>query len=146
VTDFSWRVEQRMYGFPHAAGDELGRLAHGPAGPTLLAMEAALAAGYITTEGRVHVITGFLKASGHPSSSFNGTEWEGEIDFARYPGIFELARGNSPTQNHPEGGHYFFDPGGPEFEAGVRQAVWDFVTDGGGGAAPSGDLGPWSGG
>lgn len=135
-----------LYGFPRAAGPELDRLAAGPAGETVLAMEGALAAAYVATETRVHVITGALRASGHPSSTFDGELWEGEIDFARYPGIYELARGNSPTQNHPEGGHYFFDPGGPAFEAAVRQAVWDFVTDGGGGAAPAGDLGPWSGG
>lgn len=135
-----------LYGFPHAAGPELDRLAAGPVGGTMTAMEAALIAGYITTEARVHVITGHLRGSGHPSSSYDGEEWTGEIDFARYPGIYELARGNSPTENHPEGGHYFFDPGGPDFERGVRQAVWDFVTDGEGGPAPSGDLGPYSGG
>lgn len=135
-----------QYGFPNAAGPELDRLVKGPGGETVMAMESALAAGYIATEVRVHVITGFLKASGHPSSTFDGERWEGEIDFARYPGIFELARGNTPTLNHPEGGHYFFDPAGPEFEARVRQAVWDFVTGGTGGHAPSGDLGPWSGG
>jgi hypothetical protein len=135
-----------QYGFPHAAGPELDHLAGGPAGGTVLAMESALAAGFITTEARVHVITGYLKASGHPSSSFDGERWEGEIDFAGHPGIFELARGNEPTLNHPEGGHYFFDPGGPDFERAVRQAVWDFVTNGAGGHAPSGDLHPWSGG
>lgn len=139
-----WKVE--LYGFPRAAGPELDRLAKGPVGRTLAEMEAALAAGYLTTEQRVHVITGHLKASGHPTSSFDGEQWEGEMDFARYPGIFELARGNSPTANHPEGGHYFFDPGGPDFERGVREAVWGFVTGGAGGGAPSGDLGPWSGG
>jgi len=34
---------------------------------------------------------GYLKASGHPESHFDGEEWTGEIDFARHPGIFELA-------------------------------------------------------
>jgi len=143
----SFRIEgPEQYGFPHAAGPELDRLAAGPAGETVVAMESALMNGFIVTEARVHVITGFLKASGHPSSSFDGQQWEGEIDFARYPGIFELARGNMPTKNHPEGGHYFFEPGGPDFERGVRHAMWDFVTRGMGGAAPSGTLGPWSGG
>jgi hypothetical protein len=144
--DFSFRVTQELYGFPHAAGPELDRLIKGPAGSTLLEMESALASGYAITEVRVHVITGFLKASGHTASHFDGEEWEGEIDYARHPGIFELARGNSPTKYHPSGGHYFFDPGGPEFERRVRQAVWDFVTDDMGGQAPSGGLGPWSGG
>lgn len=139
-------IKVELYGFPHAAGPELDRLIKGPAGETVLAMEAALAAGYLTSEARAHVITGYLKASGHPSSNFDGELWTGEIDFARYPGIFELARGNSPTKNHPEGGHYFFDPGGPEFERAVRQAVWDWITDGNGGSAPSGGLHPWSGG
>lgn len=135
-----------LYGFPHAAGPELDRLAKGPVGETVLAMEAALSRGYIESVVRAHVITGYLKASGHAQSSFDGDVWEGEIDFARDPGIFELWRGNYPTDNHPEGGHYFFDPGGEDFERGVRQATWDFVTDGDGGDAPSGGLGPWSGG
>jgi hypothetical protein len=146
--DLSWRITQELYGFPHAAGPELDRLALGPVGATLLAMESALADAYITTEARVHVITGRLRASGHPSSTFDGEEWTGEIDFARYPGIYELARGPMYTRHHggPGDSHYFFDPGGPDFERAVRQAVWDFVTDGDGGAAPAGDLGPYSGG
>jgi hypothetical protein len=139
----SWSVD--LYG-PHGAGFELDRLARGPAGETTTAMESALMTGYALSEARVHVITGRLKASGHPSSEFDGATWDGQISFARYPGIFELARGDAPTANHPEGGHYFLDPGGPSFERGVRQAVWDWVTGGKGGPAPSGDLGPYSGG
>lgn len=134
-----------MYGYPHAAGPELDRLARGPAGETIAEMEAALVAGYVATEARVHRITGFLQASGHPTSSFDGDRWDGEIDYARHPGIFELARGDAPTAHHPEGGHYFFSESGPEFERRVRQAVWDFVT-GGGSDAPAGELGPYSGG
>jgi hypothetical protein len=142
----SWEVHTELYGFPHAAGPELDRLIKGPAGATLLEMEAALAAGALATEARVHIITGYLKGSGTTRSSASLDGWEGEIDYARHPGIFELWRNNWPTANHPSGGHYFFDPGGPDFERGVRQAVWDYVTDGSGGTAPSGDLGPWSGG
>lgn len=143
MTVFTTSVE--LYG-PHGAGFELDRLIKGPVGETVLKMEAALLEGYAASEARAHVITGALKASGHPQSTFDGVTWDGEIDFIADPGIFELARGNQPTANHPEGGHYFFDPGGPLFLRGVRQAVWDFVTDGLGGEAPSGDLGPWSGG
>lgn len=126
------------------AGLELARLAKGPV--TAVPMfEAALLDGYVTSEARVHVITGQLKASGHPSSEFDGTTWTGTISFARYPGIYELARGDSPTLNHPEGGHYFFDPGGREFERAVRQETWEWVT-GEDSPAPSGDLPPESGG
>lgn len=151
----SWEVDLELYGFPHAAGPELDRLAAGPAGVTVAEMEAALAAGYIMSEARAHVITGYLRASGSVHSSFDGEEWTGEIDFARYPGIYELARGLKRTRYHGGEGdsHYFFGDGhagdgggGPDFERAVRQAVWDFVTDGEGGAAPAGDLGPWSGG
>lgn len=131
----------------NGAGRELDRLSNGPIRTgTVLAMELALLSGYATSVGRVHVITGRLRASGHPTSTFDGEEWTGTISFARHPGIFELWRGNRPTRNHPEGRHYFFDPGGPAFERGVREAVWDFVTDGRGGPAPSEGLGPWSGG
>lgn len=142
----SWHINAEMYGFPHAAGPELDRLALGPVGETVARFDAALVSGYLTTESRVHVITGKLKTSGHPDSSFDGSTWRGEIDFDRYPGIYELARGNAPTMNHPEGMHYFFDPGGPDFLREVRQAVWDYITDHEGGPAPSEGLGPWSGG
>jgi hypothetical protein len=146
----SWQVNSELYGFPHAAGPELDRLIKGPAGETLLAMEAALALGAVLTEAHVHVITGYLKGSGITRSSAGIDDWEGEIDYSRYPGIYELARGHRATHNHPEGGHNFFgaytDGGGPQFERGVRQAVWDYVTDGSGGAAPAGGLAPRSGG
>lgn len=127
------------------AGDELDRLARGPGAETVGRMEGALLSGFATTEGRVHVISGYLKSTLHPSSSFSGGEWEGTISAARYPGIYELARGNRPSKFHPDGQHYFFSAG-PEFERQVRQAIWDWVTDDKGGPAPSGDLGWKSGG
>jgi hypothetical protein len=134
----------------NGAGDELDRLAAGPGPRTIAEMEAALLEGFTITEGKVHVITGYLKASGHPSSHRDPGTWTGEIAYDRHPGIFELARGHSATGNHPEGGHYFFgdppDGGGPHFERGVRQAFWDWVTDYKGGRAPSGGLPPESGG
>jgi hypothetical protein len=136
------RIEVDLNG----AGDELGRLAHGPGLETTGKMEAALLSGLMTTEARVHVITGQLKASLHPSSEFAGDTWTGTMSAARYPGIFELARGNRPTAHHPSGGHYFFGPGGQDFERAVREAVWDWVTDGEGGPAPSEGLSWKSGG
>lgn len=139
------RYEVNMYG-PRGAGFELDRLADGPGPGIIMAMEGALASGTLATEARAHVITGGLKASIHPESNFTGGEWEGTIKAARYPGIFELARDDMPTRHHPLGGHYFFDPGGPDFLRNVRQAVWDWVTGGDGGPAPPGNLGPYSGG
>jgi hypothetical protein len=125
------------------AGEELDRLARGPDARTITAMEMALMTGFTLAEARVHVITGALKASGHPQSSFDKFTWSGEMDFDRDPGIFELARGDSPTRYHPAPGlHYFFDPAGHFFEKWVRQAFWDWVTDYKGGEAPSGGL-PW---
>ena len=109
-------------------------------------METALLSGFATTEGRVHVISGYLKSTLHPSSSFSGDTWTGEMSAARYPGIYELARGNRPTKYHPDGQHYFFGPGGQDFERGVREAIWDWITDGKGGPAPSEGLGWKSGG
>lgn len=135
-----------MYGFPHAAGPELDRLAAGPGSETVMRMETALAEGTSITEARAHVITGYLKASVSSDSSFAIDIWTGTIKAARHPGIFELARGDSPTFNHPEGGHYFFDPGGPQFEHDVREAVWDWITGGTLDRAPIEGLGPWSGG
>ncbi len=128
------------------AGEELDRLAKGPGAKTIGEWEGALMAGFSVSEARAHVITGLLRASGHPTSSYDVTSWSGTINFDRYPGVFELARADSPTRYHPEGGHYFFDPGGPVFERAVRQGLWDWVTGGKGGVAPSGGLGPYSGG
>lgn len=135
-----------LYG-PHGAGWELDRLIKGPAGETVSRMEGSLAANAIATEVRTHVITGFLKSTIHATSDFTFAVWTGTIAGARYPGIFELARGDSPTKHHPYPGHHnFFGPYGPQFEQDVRQAVWDFVTDGDGGDAPAGDLPFFSGG
>lgn len=103
---------------------ELDRLAHGP---STADFESELLKGYMETEAHVHVITGKLKGGGHPSSSFGGDRWEGTIAFPRHPGIFELARGNTPTANHPEGEHYFFDPGGEHFTDGVKKVLQEFV-------------------
>lgn len=135
----------------NGAGEELDRLARGP-GPEIIArMEAALLECYMVTEGRTHVITGALRASGHPQSSWQQWVWSGQVNYARYPGIFELARGDSPTRHHPfPGDHYFYGPPGtgpgPVFERKVRQAFWDWVTDYKGGLAPDGGLDPRSGG
>jgi len=75
----------------------------------------------------VHVITGHLKAEGRPSSSFSGDVWEGTIAYPRRPGIFELARGNSPTLNHPEGGHGFFRSSYEETPDEYKDAVMGFL-------------------
>jgi hypothetical protein len=139
------RIDISMYGFPHAAGPELDRLEKGPVGDALMKMETALLAGYMTTAERAHIITGYLKSTVHPSSEFTGGTWTGTIAAARNPGIFELARGNRPTAHHA-GGHYFMGPGGQDFERAVREAVWEWITSGMGGPAPSEGLGWKSGG
>jgi hypothetical protein len=136
------RIEVDLNG----AGHELDRLMAGPGPGTIARLESALMTGYMTSLARVHVITGYLKSSLHPDSQFGGDSWTGTISAARYPGIFELARGNAPTRYHVEGGHYFFGPGGQDFEREVREAIWDWVTDDHGGPAPSEGLGWKSGG
>ncbi len=136
------RWEADIYHPPNGAGFELDRLLKGP---DIMRMEAALMAGFATSEGRVHVITGALKASMHPSSSLGPGDWEGTMSAARYPGIFELARGNRPSRYHHDS-HYFLGPGGETFEREVRETVWEWVTGGDGGPAPSEGLGWKSGG
>lgn len=106
---------------------ELDRLIQGP---DLGEFESAMLQGYLTTADRVHVITGFLKGSGNTSSKIESGSWEGTIGFARYPGIYELARGDSPTLNHPEGGHFLFDPGGELFTDLTKEALIAWVTGG----------------
>ena len=58
------RFEVDLYHPPNGAGFELGRLLKGPA---IMRMEAALMTGFAVSEGKVHVITGCLKSTLHPS-------------------------------------------------------------------------------
>jgi hypothetical protein len=107
---------------------EIDRLAHGPgADGTTFRLEGIMLQNFQQTQGDVHIITGYLKSSGHPSSSFDGEVWEGTIHYARRPGIFELARGNKPTLNHPEGGHYFFSSSYEETPQQYKDAVLGFL-------------------
>lgn len=135
------RWESDIYHPPNGAGFELDRLIRGP---DVARMEAALLAGFAASYGRAHVITGALRASMHPSSSLGAGDWEGTMSAARYPGIFELARGNRPSKYHADGQHYFLI-GGPPFEREVRETIWEWVT-GGETPAPSEGLGWKSGG
>ena len=68
-----------------AALHELDRLARGP---DIGDLEAILLTTFAESLAHVHVITGALKASGHPSSSYDGGTWIGTQSFARHPGIF----------------------------------------------------------
>jgi hypothetical protein len=107
---------------------ELDRLGSGPGhGGTTFRLEGIMLANFQETQQAVHVITGHLKAEGHPSSSFDGDKWEGTISYPRKPGIFELARGNRPTQNHPEGGHYFFESSYEETPQQYKDAITGFL-------------------
>ena len=105
----------------------LDRLARGPgSGEAVFRLEAILARSFAEVSDHVHVMTGGLKGSGHPSSEYDGTVWKGTLAFARHPGIFELALGNHPTLNHPEGQHYFFAPAYDIVEP-YKEAVLDFM-------------------
>jgi hypothetical protein len=79
--------------------------------PPYAELEAVFAATFVITEARVHVETGALKASGHPTSEVGDDTWTGTLNYDRYPGIYELARG--PVKTKTTGGtgtHFFFDP------------------------------------
>lgn len=91
-----------------AVGAELERLQH----PPVVHLESVLATTFAVTEARVHVETGKLKGSGHPSSAYAGDVWTGTLSYDRDPGIFELARGPKKTRHHGGIGdsHFFFDP------------------------------------
>jgi hypothetical protein len=106
---------------------ELDRLIEGP---DLGAFEEAMSAGLAASFEKVHVLTGHLKTTGRGITELGEGSWEGTMAFARHPGIFELARGDHPTRNHPEGGHFFFDPGGEEYLEAVKRALIAYVTDG----------------
>lgn len=80
--------------------------------PPFRELEGVLAATFAITEARVHVLTGGLLASGHPTSARAGDIWEGTLHYDRDPGIYELARGPMRTRFHggPGDSHFFFDP------------------------------------
>lgn len=102
-TSFSVRIEVDLGRIPR----ELERLEH----PPVIELEGVLATTFSITQGRVHVITGKLKASGRPSSTYVEDVWEGTLSYDRIPGIFELARGPKPSEHHhPPDTHFFFDP------------------------------------
>lgn len=106
---------------------EIERLARGPgADGSTFHLERVFLEGFTRTQERVHVITGHLKASGHPETSLDSDVWSGTVHYARHPGIFELARKNKPTLNHPEGEHGFYDP---MYETGdqFKEAVLRFL-------------------
>lgn len=113
-------------------GEVMAQLSQLAAGPDTAGFEAAMLQGFMATSEHVHVITGGLKASGHTSSEYQADVWTGTIAFARHPGIFELARKNTPTANHPEGGHDFFnepDSGGHQFVDLVKQHIEDWLEE-----------------
>lgn len=79
-------------------------------------------------DAHVHVESERLKLSGrHPTHVYDDI-WTGEITYYRKPGIFELARGDSPSRNHPEGGHYFFEAAEPFMNA-IEEIVNDAIDD-----------------
>lgn len=103
---------------------QFGAVGKGPTWKDTARFEATFAESYAAVADAVHVITGKLKGSGVPMTGYDGDTWWGEIEYARNPGIFELARGDVPTQNHPEGGHGFFDrvtPFIPRYEQNVDE-------------------------
>jgi len=48
---------------------------------TILALEQALASGFIATQAHTHVITSSLKFSGTTTSHFDGDTWEGTVEY-----------------------------------------------------------------
>lgn len=98
----------------------------------LTGFEKTLQSAYRATRLATHVETGGLRRSVRPSSHFDGDEWSGEVTAARYPGIFELARGQTPTKNRPAPtDHFFFnavEPFIPEFSDNV-DAVFRAIFD-----------------
>jgi hypothetical protein len=108
--------------------EQFGSLAKPPGFKAIGRFEKEFALCYAAVQDGVHEITGYLKSSGVPRTHYDGNTWEGEIEFDAHPGIFELWRGNTPTANHPEGGHGFFDKVEP-FLANFERHVDEFFED-----------------
>lgn len=113
--------------------DQFGHLANPADFKGIGRLEKTFAQTFAAVQDGVHEITGKLKASGVPRTHYDGITWEGEIEFDANPGIFELARGDEPTANHPEGGHGFFDKIDPfleVFDRNVSQTFEDAFKEG----------------
>jgi hypothetical protein len=106
---------------------ELSRLADGP---DPARWEGIMSGTFAAVSARVHIITGLLRGSGAMATSYDGEVWTGTISFVRYPGIFELARGNTPTANHPAGGHHFYEPAYASPQA-YKDSVLEWLAEGG---------------
>lgn len=92
-------------------------------------LDRLLDAAFAATQSKVHVETGRLKMSGRVDNHYLFDVWIGEIKYLRHPGIFELARGDTPTKLHPSGGHFFFeaiDPFIPHMETAINDVFSDY--------------------
>lgn len=102
----SWHIKLTNY---NSLTDPMQSLSKGMGFRQVAYFEKTTALLFADTQAHVHVETGALKASGIVRTHFDGSEWSGEIEYDAHPGIFELARGDTPTRTHPTGGHFFFD-------------------------------------
>jgi len=88
--------------------EEFDQLSKGVTYQTVGKFEEILSDAFLATQAAVHVLSGGLKGSGVPMSSFDGDVWQCEIEYDRSPGIFELSLGDEPSIFHPEGAHADF--------------------------------------
>lgn len=107
---------------------DFGKLAVPPGFEAVGRFEKTLAECFVAVKAHVHVLTGGLLASGVTATHFDGAVWHGQIDFDRDPGIFELARGDTPSLDHPDGGHFFFDAAEP-FEDEWQRDMLNYFKD-----------------
>lgn len=104
--------------------DQFDKLGRSFSHEELLPFELVGKAMFEAVREKTHVETGKLRLSGRHDTHYAGDEWSVEIKFAARPGIFELARGDEPTANHPEGGHFFFnavEPFLPQIEQNMEE-------------------------
>lgn len=76
----------------------IDKVSENPSWKTTAKLETVLATMFTFTQGRVHIITGRLKASGRTKSGLVGSRWSGEIRYGgpkgtpAYYGIYEMHR------------------------------------------------------
>lgn len=104
---------------------------HGTRTRGLKRVDRLFYAAFAATQSKVHVETGRLQESGRADTHYLFDMWIGEIQYRRNPGIFELARGDTPTLTHPTGGHHFFnavEPFIPWMEEAVNSIFDDYFA------------------
>lgn len=119
----------------HEVAEELDRLIKGPDAATITEFEAALTDITGQVFEKIHIDTGSLFSTVHPSSEMHPLRWQGtihaggaapgQVNDPAYYGVYELARGNSGGRDH-----FFYEPAYDQMPHEVIYAMLEYYDSG----------------